>query len=259
MSILITGSHSDVARALMIKLVEDGEEVILTCSSKESLKSTSEYLVENSLEGKVSLVEYNLTKSADTIQNITELIKDKKVHALVLNAWIKVEKLKLFEDIDEVELDEELNGNLKGNMKLLTTLLPHMKENKMGRILFISSIGAISGASKYGLYCMGKAAMEGLMLNLAVDYGKYNITANTLRPGITKTERTRRFWEREYYQKRMSAGIPLGKLGEPEQVAKACLPFLDRESYITGAALNVSGGLPLMDTASAIKKGKEES
>ena len=127
-----------------------------------------------------------------------------------------------------------------------------MKENQFGRILFISSVAATNGTSQYGLYSMGKSAIEGLITNIAVDYGKYNITANTIRPGIIKTQRTKRFWERSYYEKRMSRGIPMGKLGEPEQVASACLPFLDKESYITGTSLNVSGGLPLINTSGAI-------
>ena len=80
-----------------------------------------------------------------------------------------------------------------------------------------------SGTSRHGLYCMTKSAMEALFLNLAVDYGRHNVLANVLRPGIVRTERTKRFWRRPSYQEKANRMIPQGKLGEPAQIAEVAL------------------------------------
>lgn len=254
MRVLITGSNSDMARALTFELVRRNDEVILTYSSETSKKTSEDYLKEAGLLDKVSLIEFNFKRP----QEIKSKVESLRPDALVMNAWKKVDELKDFHEFNAEEIASELDENIKANILLLQYILPNMIQNKLGRILFISSVAATSGTSKYGLYCLGKSALEGLISNIAVDYGKYNITANTLRPGIIKTERTRRFWEREFYAKRMSRGIPMAKLGEPEHIARACLPFLDEDTYITGSSLNVSGGLPLINTSGALKDSKDK-
>lgn len=252
MKYLITGSNSDISKALGHELLELGHEVVFTCSSEESQKKAEEYW--KSENKSVSFVQYSFSSPEKSEKEIEALNLD----GVVLNAWKKVEELKDFHEVTDEEIDEELLENVKGNLKLLKMIIPGMIDKKMGRILYVSSVAATSGTSKYGLYCLGKSAVEGLIKNLAVDYGKYNITANTLRPGIIKTERTKRFWSREYYAKRMSKGIPSARLGEPSDIARAALPFLEQNCYLNGTEINVSGGLPLISTSGALKESKEK-
>jgi NAD(P)-dependent dehydrogenase (short-subunit alcohol dehydrogenase family) len=93
---------------------------------------------------------------------------------------------------------------------------------------------------------LAKSALEGLMRNLAVDYGRYGITANTIRPGIIRTERTAKVMSNPKYEIRVGRMIPSGVVGEPDQVAEVVELLLSKTSYINGQALNVGGGLPLV-------------
>lgn len=247
MNVLITGASSDISKAMVEELEPRGMKITLTSSSQEGIKKSEAYW-----KGKkeVNHFLYDFCSPG----NCEKEIKDSSPDILILNAWKKVDELKYLHEFSFEEIRSELLDNIQGNIELIKAVLPQMIEKKFGRIVFISSVTAISGTSKYGPYCMSKAALEGLIKNIAVDYGKYNITANTLRPGITKTERTKRFWEREYYAKRMAKGIPLLRLGDPEDIARAIIPLIDKNCYITGSELNVSGGLPLISTAGALKE-----
>ncbi|TNF05103.1 MAG: SDR family oxidoreductase [Deltaproteobacteria bacterium] len=252
MKYLITGSNSDISKALGHELLNLGHQVVFTCSTEASKNSAESYWSEKGQ--KVEFVVFNFTQPDKSEKEIQSL----KIDGIILNAWKKVDELKDFHEFNDQEIDSELMENVKGNVKLLQQVLPAMVDKQFGRILYISSVAATSGTSKYGLYCLGKSALEGLIKNLAVDYGKYNITANILRPGIIKTERTKRFWSREYYAKRMSKGIPSARLGEPSDIARASLPFLEENCYMNGAEVNVSGGLPLISTAGALKDSKDQ-
>ncbi|MCO4793037.1 MAG: SDR family oxidoreductase [Bacteriovoracaceae bacterium] len=252
MKVLITGSNSDISKSLGEILLERGDSIVFTCSSKESHKSAKEYWEKHPNKDRIDFCIFNFSAPNTNMEQLVKFELD----SVVLNAWKKVDELKDFHEFTDEDVDSELLENIKGNVLLLRSLIPGMVERKLGRILYISSVVASAGTSKYGLYCLGKSAIEGLIKNIAVDYGKHNITANTLRPGIIKTQRTKRFWEREFYAKRMSKGIPMNKLGEPVHIAQSCLTFLMEDTYISGSSLNVSGGLPLISTAGAIKEEK---
>ena len=250
MNILITGASSDVSKALTEILLKEGHSVILTCSSDESIETNSKLWKDKN----VDFIKFNLESPEKSEKEFTS----KKIDAVVLNAWNKVDKLKNFHEFTSDEIEKEFSINVRGNSELIRYILPSMMKNNLGRILFISSMVTVSGTSKYGPYGMAKAAIEALMRNIAVDYGEYNISANTVRPGIIKTERTSRFCEREFYVKRVTKGILLRKLGEPKEIAQACLPFLYEQTYLTGTELNVSGGLPLFNTSSSLKGNSNE-
>jgi 3-oxoacyl-[acyl-carrier protein] reductase len=250
-NILITGGRSDMAKE-MVKLYSAlGHSCIVTVSTKENVKKIDD--IYKDITPKVRTFCFALATPENSTKVLDELISSLGIDVLILNGWNKVDKLQLLHEVSEEDLSIELDVNIKGNLWLIRKVIPKMKDSNFGRILFISSIAAINGASRYGMYCLGKAAMEGLILNLAVDYGEFNIYSNILRPGIIKTERTKRFWEREFYSERMSRPIPAKKLGGPVHVAKATLPFIDEDSYTNGTALNVSGGLPLIRTKGSLK------
>ena len=242
MNILITGGRSDMAQEMVKLYTELGHNCIVTASTNENIDKLKEIYKDTT----VRLMLFSLQDAANSKTPLNDILESTGIDILVLNAWNKVDELKLFHKHSDQSFKTELDGNVKGNIWLIKEILPHMVENNFGRILFISSIAAISGAGLYGPYCLGKAAIEGLIYNLAVDYGQFNILSNILRPGIIKTERTRRFWDRDYYIERVTKSIPQKKLGEPKQIAKATLPFIDEDSYINGTSINVSGGLPLV-------------
>ena len=123
-------------------------------------------------------------------------------------------------------------------------VLPEMVERKSGVIIIISSVvGAFMGTDVMGAYAISKAADIALVRNLAVEYGAYNIRANAIAPGLIKTDFSRALWENPEFLKAGLSGTPLGRIGEPREVAGAAV-FLasDAASYITGQTLIIDGG-----------------
>ncbi len=167
------------------------------------------------------------------------------VDALVLNAWTRRPPVRRFHELPVTSLAGDVQRNVLGNCWLIQRVLPGMLQRGFGRIVFVSSISTALGTARYSSYVLGKSAIEGLMRSLAVEYGAHNVLANTVRLGIFKTERTRKFWGDASYVTRMSAVIPSGALGEPHQVGSVLDPLLAEDQYVNGAIIDISGGLPM--------------
>ncbi|MGK5090112.1 SDR family oxidoreductase [Bdellovibrionota bacterium FG-2] len=242
MKILITGGSSDISLAFTKRRLKMGDQVILTSSTEKSLRETLERYQAQGLA--VTGLVFDLNNPKASHADFAELLKQ-GLDAVVLNAASRVVKLRRFHEISEANFDEYISENVFGNTWLIRQVLPSMMEKKWGRLVFVSSVACVTGMSKYGAYCLSKAALEALFLNLAVDYGEFGIFSNIVRPGIIKTARTRRFWKNEEYVTRASSIIPANMLGEPDQVAEAFDPLLSVTSYMNGSVVTVSGGLPL--------------
>lgn len=239
MKVLITGGSSEIAQAMVKKLQAEGHEIAVTASSEKSAAEVRKYYSND-----ITVYLYDLAQSESRDENFGQYLDECDV--LILNAATKVKELKRFHHIKKEEIQSSLEADVVGNTTLIQAVLPGMIQRKFGRIVFISSIAANSGSSRYGLYCLTKNAIEGLIYNLAVDFGRYNILSNIIRPGLMQTSRTERFWGKEGYVDNVSKIIPQGSMGQPHQIASALGPLLEPESYINGQAINVSGGMPLV-------------
>lgn len=239
MKILVTGGSSDIAKAIVERRLQAGDSITVTASTAEKLtKTLAEYGKNKDLSGIV----YDL-QDPSSIKNVED-----EFDAIVLNAASRNAKLRKFHEWDVEEMEDYLATNVTGNLRLLQKLLPGMVKRKFGRIVFVSSLSVTQGTSRFPLYCASKSAIEGLILNLAVDYGADNIFSNIIRPGIIATERTKKFWKRSHYLERVQEIVPARALGKPEQVAEAIDPLLSKTSFMNGSIVTVSGGLPLLRT-----------
>jgi 3-oxoacyl-[acyl-carrier protein] reductase len=221
------------------KLLKEGHQVAVTASNVDSANEVKKHYSKD-----VSVFVLNLHENDNLNSELTSYLAG--CDYLILNAATKVKKLKRFHHIDKGEIRDSLEADVVGNTTLIQLALPHMIKRKFGRIVFISSIAANIGSSRYGLYCLTKNAMEGLIYNLAVDFGRYNVLSNILRPGLMQTSRTERFWGKEGYIENVSKVIPQGKMGQPAEIASALTSLLAEDCYINGQAINVSGGMPLV-------------
>jgi len=156
------------------------------------------------------------------------------------------------ETITEEEWERIVTLNLKGPFLVTKAVLPTMKQNRSGSIIFISSMGAVSPVVSVLHYHSAKAGIIGLSLNLAFELAPLGIRVNTIVPGPVETP----FWdsllppgpEREaFFEALGKHEVPLGRVGKPEDIAGAAL-FLasDLSSFVTGQTLCVAGGLPMM-------------
>lgn len=240
MNILITGGSSDIAKAIAKRRLELGDQIIITSSNQEKLEQTLELYAQENMQ--VQGLVYNFAHPKESEAALQEL----KLDGIILNAFTRVSQLRKLHALSYPAIQSYIDENLHGNLWLIHHLLPALLANKFGRLVLISSLSAISGTSRYSAYCTTKAALEGLFLNLAVDYSVNNILSNIVRVGLIKTSRTKQFWTKPAYQDKMAQIIPQGMMGEAAQVAEALDPLLSKTSFITGSVLTVSGGLPLM-------------
>lgn len=252
MRVLVTGGSSDIGQAILTdRFRYYKDEIIFTASSKESLCKVKEKLEKADVKSTGLL--FDLSDPEKYRKDWDKTFADNPIEGLVLNAAQRTEKLKLFHHMDPADIDRYVQANIQGNLWAIRYALPQMIKQKFGRIVFISSLSAASGTSRYGVYCLCKSAIEGLIKNLAVDYGRHNILSNIVRPGIIKTERTKRFWDRESYIDKTSKIIPQGELGSPNQIAYGLRSLMDIHQYINGETITISGGLPLMRSEGVLR------
>jgi 3-oxoacyl-[acyl-carrier protein] reductase len=153
---------------------------------------------------------------------------------------------------EEKFYDAMLNLNLKGQVFFCKEVAPYMIHQNYGKIVLISSMGVYQPPTASLEYHVAKAGLLGLMTNLAFELGPHNINVNAILPGPIKTP----FWDpvfvgmtesqKKEYESNMGKNSPLGRVGQPEDIANVCL-FLSSElsSYMTGQSLMVAGGMPL--------------
>jgi 3-oxoacyl-[acyl-carrier protein] reductase len=156
------------------------------------------------------------------------------------------------EEMTDDEWDRVNAVNLKGAFLVVQICLPHMKRNGYGRIVLTSSItGPMTGCPGWSHYAATKAGMLGFMRTAALELARYKITINAVLPGNIMTEGLDDLGP-DYLQ-RMEEAIPLGKLGEPEDVAYAMLYLVsDEAKYVTGQTLVVDGGQTLPESLLAL-------
>jgi len=253
MRIVITGGRSSIAQAIALDRCARGDEVCLTASSPASLEDLEAQCRQRGIGADGVLFDLRRPGMASEAFDARLRAAD----ALVLVAATPVRTLDRFHAVPAAEVDEAVEADIKGNLHLLRRALPGMLDRAFGRIVFVSSVSVPMGTSHYGAYCLTKSAVEGLILNLAVDYGDQNVLANIVRLGVFRTGRTGRFWSRTRYAARAAAAIPQGTLGEPGAAAEAIQPLLSPSQYINGSVITVAGGLPLVRT-SAFRAREDE-
>ena len=156
----------------------------------------------------------------------------------------------LINDISDEEYDKVVNVNMKGIFLCLRAIAPHMKENKYGKIINISSLAGIAPSPMSIHYAAAKAGALHLSSSFALEVAKDNITCNAILPGMIRTDMTADFAPPmvkniDEFMGKMAEGIPMKREGTVEDIAKTALYLAsDLSSYVTGSAIEVGGGMP---------------
>lgn len=234
---LITGAGRGIGAAIARRLAEDGFDVAL--HARASRTPAKEVAAEISSGGGVAQV---FCADLSTARGIAGLANEVgPVDVLVNNAAMSQERS--FEEISSKDIDAMFAVNLKAPFRLSQLMLPHMVERAWGRIVNIASIGGQWGGTNQIHYATSKAGLVGLTRSIAKTYGRHGITANAIAPGLVETDMSAEELRRPDGQEKLR-GIPLGRVGQPSEVAAAVSFLVSEEAaYITGQTINLNGGM----------------
>lgn len=236
---IVTGGTRGIGFAIVKKYLDNGATVVLCGSKKETADKAVESLRKDNPEYKVEGIFPNLS-SPEEISEAFEYVRKKygKIDILVNNAGISARK-SLY-DYKPEDFSKVMDLNVNAMFYCCKEAAPIMKEQGGGVILNTSSMVSIYGQPSGCGYPASKFAVNGLTKSLARELGKDNIRVNAVAPGITNTDMVAAL--PEAIIKPLIATIPLGRVGEPEDVANAFLYLAsDMASYVTGVVLSVDG------------------
>jgi len=248
---IITGGAKGMGRGMAIKFAEEGCSVAI---ADISMKEADETVAEMSQKGREGIaIECDVTDINQVRDTVGKVIKKYgQIDILINNAGAIADHIPI-EDMEEEQWDKVLALNLKSDFLFCKFVVPHMKARKYGKIINLSSIGAVQPPAHEIHYNTAKSGVIGFTYDLANALAPHNINVNCMLPGPIRTA----FYDamigsmpdeqQEKMFEMMGKKVPLQRIGTPEDMAGSAL-FLASElsAYITGHALYVSGGLPLL-------------
>ncbi len=238
---LVTGSSRGIGKAIAVSLAKAGADVILHCRTNvEKCKETMEEIKGYGVKCDVVNAD---TSDPEAVEAMYQVISEKYgyLDILVNNAAVLTRKPFLELTVGEWDLLMETNarGYFLNMQKGAELMIPRGK----GRIINISSISQYEAAVGRTHYCASKGAIGMLTKSSALELAPYRITVNAILPGSIHTDFNKDVLSNKEFYKKCQEGIPLGRLGKPEDIAGAAVFLASEEaSYITGAEILIDGG-----------------
>lgn len=238
--VLVTGGSRGIGRAIAVEFAKRGAEIVFTYAGNEAAASETVKACTDA-GAKAQAKRFDVTDTAACAACIEEVVREHgKLDVLVNNAGVAIDGLLMrFKDED---WDKTLDTNLKGAFALMRAASRPMMKAKGGAIVNVSSIVGEMGNAGQAAYAASKAGLIGLTKAIAKELASRNIRVNAVTPGFITTDMTASL--NDELKAKMADAIPLGRIGNPEEIAKA-VAFLasDAASYITGEVLKVNGGM----------------
>ena len=237
---LVTGGSRGIGRAIALKLAENGADVAINYAGNTAAAEAVKAAIEQ-MGRKALLIQCSVTDTDGVQAMVNQVVKELgRLDILVNNAGITRDGLLM--RMKEADWDDVMNTNLKGVYNCSKAVMRTMMKQKSGRIVNMASVVGEMGNAGQANYAAAKAGVIGFTKRLAKEVASRGITVNAIAPGFIATDMTRVLSDDQKAE--MARTIPLGRAGQPEDVANAVL-FLASEgaAYITGQVLNVDGGM----------------
>lgn len=239
---IVTGASSSIGEGVVKRLVEEGGNVVLMSRHLESLEAVRDRVGHK--EQTVS-VPCDITSESQVLHSIDRIASEYgHIDVLINNTGIITEPSH-FHLMSQKDIDDLINVNLLGMFHITKATLGRMVQIRRGSIVNVGSISAERAIPKVHLavYSATKAAITMFTKSIAVEYARQNIRCNCVNPGTVNSGMIKPYLDDPAARRVLEARLPMGRIGEPEDIANAVLFFASEESsWITGTILNVDGG-----------------
>ena len=218
---VVTGSSKGIGRVIAETLAEAGARVVVSSRRLPSCQPVADGIV--AAGGEAVATPCHMSH-LDQVHGLVDTTLERwgRIDVLVCNAAVNPH-FGPMADVTEAAYDKVMDTNVKHNLWLCNMVLPQMASRKAGSVIIVSSIGGLKGHDKLGIYAISKAADFQLARNLAVEWGRSNIRVNCIAPGLVRTDFARALWEDPDRLREAIATYPLGRIGEPEDLAGATI------------------------------------
>lgn len=243
---VVTGSTKGIGKAIAARMAQHGAKVVVSSRKPDVVEAvTAEINTDFAANGGEAIgVPANIGRRPEC-EALVSAAMDKwgRIDSFVANAAINPYYGPLHE-IPEDAFGKIMSTNVQSPIWFSGLVCPQMADNGGGSFIIISSIGGMWGDAKIGAYNLSKAADMQLVRNMAVEWGRYNIRANCIAPGLVKTDFARALWENPVRNENALMTYPLKRLGEPDDIAGMTLMLASRAgNWICGQTLVVDGGM----------------
>ena len=236
LNIILTGATGVIGNSILDKLISAGSKVLATGTNEEKLK-----LIQEKYKN-LNVLKFDISdhKNIDKFVEDCSSILSNKIDVLINNAGITHDNLSI--KMKEEEWKRVIDINLTSTFLISKNVIRKMIKSKAGKIINITSVVGHSGNIGQANYAASKAGIIAMSKSLALEYGKKNITINSVSPGFILSEMTNKI--SEDHTELLKSRISLNKFGKPEDVANTVI-FLSSNlaDYITGETIHVNGGM----------------
>ena len=238
---LITGASKGIGEAIARNYANMGAKVVINSRKQEAVDAVANAI---NTEGGTAIGVAGQVGNMEDCQKLFDATMSAfgRIDIVVNNAATNP-VFGPVENTDVSVFDKIMNVNVKAPFELAKLCLPIMEKNGGGSIINVSSIGGLKAEQMLGIYSVSKAALISLTKVMAAEWGKHNIRANVICPGLIQTKFSQALWSNDRIMKHMLSQVPLGRIGQPEEIVGLAL-FLasDASSYSTGGVFVADGG-----------------